>query len=206
MIATSMALAKKLNKVGILVGNCRGFVGNRMFHHYQREAQFLLEEGATVEQVDAVLYDFGMAMGPLAVGDLAGLDVGWRIRKEYKHLEPPGIRAAAGGRSALRAGPLRSEDRRRLVQVRGRQPRAGARSGRAGDHRRDRRQGRHQAPRRSRTKRSSSARSTPWSTKGPTSWPRASPCGPSTSTCSTSSATASRRFAAGRCGMPTRSG
>lgn len=92
VIATSMALSKKLNKVGILVGNCRGFVGNRMFHHYQREAQFLLEEGAKVEQVDAVLYDYGMAMGPLAVGDLAGLDVGWRIRKEYKHLDPPGIR------------------------------------------------------------------------------------------------------------------
>ncbi len=92
VIATSMALAKRLGKVGILVGNCRGFVGNRMFHHYQREAQFLLEEGARVEEVDAPLYEYGMAMGPLAVGDLAGLDVGWRIRKEYKHLEPEGIR------------------------------------------------------------------------------------------------------------------
>src|SRR6185369_5735043 len=92
VIVTSMALSKKLNKVGILVGNCRGFVGNRMFHPYQREAQFLLEEGATVEQVDAALTDFGMAMGPLAVGDLAGLDVGWRIRKEYGHQESAGRR------------------------------------------------------------------------------------------------------------------
>jgi 3-hydroxyacyl-CoA dehydrogenase len=92
VIATSMALSKRLNKVGILVGNCRGFLGNRMFHHYQREAQFLLEEGAKVEEVDAALYEYGMAMGPMAVGDLAGLDVGWRIRKEYKHLEPKGIR------------------------------------------------------------------------------------------------------------------
>ena len=92
VIATSMALSKRLAKVGILVGNCRGFVGNRMFHCYQREAQFLLEEGAKVEEVDAALYEYGMAMGPLAVGDLAGLDVGWRIRKEYKHLEPAGIR------------------------------------------------------------------------------------------------------------------
>ncbi len=92
VIATSMALAKRLNKVGILVGNCRGFVGNRMFHNYLREAQFLLEEGARVEQVDQVLYDYGMAMGPHAVADLAGLDVGWRIRKEYRHLEPAGIR------------------------------------------------------------------------------------------------------------------
>src|SRR5262249_6091366 len=59
---------------------------------YQREAQFLLEEGARVEQVDAALVEFGMAMGPLAVGDLAGLDVGWRIRKEYQHLVPKGRR------------------------------------------------------------------------------------------------------------------
>jgi 3-hydroxyacyl-CoA dehydrogenase len=94
VIATSMGLAKKLGKVGVLVGNCRGFLGNRMFHPYQCEAQFLLEEGATVEQVDAALTDFGMAMGPLAVGDLAGLDVGWRIRKEYRHLEPAGQRVA----------------------------------------------------------------------------------------------------------------
>jgi 3-hydroxyacyl-CoA dehydrogenase len=92
VIATSMGLAKTLGKVGVLVGSCRGFVGNRMFHPYQREAQLLLEEGATVEQVDAALVDFGMAMGPLAVGDLAGLDVGWRIRKEYRHLEPAGRR------------------------------------------------------------------------------------------------------------------
>jgi 3-hydroxyacyl-CoA dehydrogenase len=92
VIATSMALAKTLGKVGVLVGNCRGFVGNRMFHCYQREAQFLLEEGASVEQVDAALVDFGMAMGPLAVGDLAGLDVGWRIRKEHQHLTPKGER------------------------------------------------------------------------------------------------------------------
>jgi len=92
VIATSMALAKKLNKVGVLAGNCRGFIGNRMIHCYGREAQFLVEEGATVEQVDTALYDFGMAMGPLAMGDLAGLDVGWRIRKEFKHLEKPGVR------------------------------------------------------------------------------------------------------------------
>src|SRR5450432_4293184 len=92
VIATCMQLAKKLGKVGVLVGNCRGFVGNRMFGPYRREAQFLVEEGASVEGVDKALTDFGMAMGPLATGDLAGLDVGWRIRKEYRHLEKPGIR------------------------------------------------------------------------------------------------------------------
>jgi 3-hydroxyacyl-CoA dehydrogenase len=92
VIATSMALAKTLGKVGVLVGNCRGFVGNRMFGPYRREAQFLVEEGAGIEAVDRAMYDFGMAMGPLAVGDLAGLDVGWRIRKEFRHLEVPGVR------------------------------------------------------------------------------------------------------------------
>src|SRR6266700_910661 len=92
VIATCMQLSKKLGKIGVLVGNCTGFVGNRMFGPYRREAQFLVEEGAGVEAVDKALYDFGMAMGPLATGDLAGLDVGWRIRKEYRHLQKPGIR------------------------------------------------------------------------------------------------------------------
>jgi len=92
VIATCMQLSKRLGKIGVLVGNCMGFVGNRMFGPYRREAQFLVEEGAGVEAVDKALYDFGMAMGPLATGDLAGLDVGWRIRKEYRHLQKPGIR------------------------------------------------------------------------------------------------------------------
>jgi len=95
VIATSMDLARRLKKVGVLVGNCRGFVGNRMFGPYRRESTFLVEEGATPRQVDAAMYEFGMAMGPLAVGDLAGLDVGWRIRKEYKHLEVAGVRYPA---------------------------------------------------------------------------------------------------------------
>jgi 3-hydroxyacyl-CoA dehydrogenase len=92
VIATAMQLSKKLGKIGVLVGNCRGFVGNRMFHHYVRESVTLVEEGAGIETVDQALCEFGMAMGPLAVGDLAGLDVGWRIRQEHRHLEKPGIR------------------------------------------------------------------------------------------------------------------
>jgi 3-hydroxyacyl-CoA dehydrogenase len=92
VIATCMQLSKALGKIGVLVGNCRGFVGNRMFGPYRREAQFLVEEGASVAAVDRALADFGMAMGPLATGDLAGLDVGWRIRKEYRHLEKPDTR------------------------------------------------------------------------------------------------------------------
>ena len=92
VIATCMQLAKKIGKVAVLVGNCRGFVGNRMFLPYIREAQFLVEEGAAPEAVDAALTAWGMAMGPLAVGDLGGLDVAWRIRKEFRHLEKPGAR------------------------------------------------------------------------------------------------------------------
>jgi len=92
VIATCMQLSKKLGKIGVLVGNCPGFVGNRMFGPYRREAQFLVEEGAKIEAVDKALYDFGMAMGPLATADLAGLDVRWRIRKAHRHLEKPGIR------------------------------------------------------------------------------------------------------------------
>jgi 3-hydroxyacyl-CoA dehydrogenase len=92
VLATSMALAKKLKKVGVLACNSRGFIGNRMLTPYLREAQFLVEEGASVEDVNQALYDFGMAMGPLAMSDLAGLDVGWRVRKEFKHLEKPGVR------------------------------------------------------------------------------------------------------------------
>lgn len=104
VLATSMQHARRLGKIGVLVGNCRGFVGNRMFHHYGREAVFLVEEGATPEAVDTALYNFGMALGPLATGDLAGLDVGWRIRKEYRHLEKPGVRQPIVGNRLCELG------------------------------------------------------------------------------------------------------
>jgi 3-hydroxyacyl-CoA dehydrogenase len=81
VVATSMKLAKQLGKVGVLVGVCYGFVGNRMLHQYYREANFLIQEGALPEQVDRVMTGFGFAMGPCATSDLAGIDVGWRIRK-----------------------------------------------------------------------------------------------------------------------------
>ena len=92
VLATSMALARRMKKIGVLAGNARGFIGNRMVTPYLREAQFLVEEGASVEDVNAALFEFGMAMGPLAMSDLAGLDVGWRARREFKHLEKPGVR------------------------------------------------------------------------------------------------------------------
>jgi 3-hydroxyacyl-CoA dehydrogenase len=92
VIATCMALTRTLRKVGVLVGNCWGFVGNRMMFPYMREAQFLVEEGATPAQVDKVLYDWGMAMGIFAVDDMAGIDVGWRVKQEHKHHEKQGLR------------------------------------------------------------------------------------------------------------------
>jgi len=92
LLVTAMALTKKLGKIGVLSGNCYGFIGNRMMHPYVREAQFLVEEGASVEDVNAALFDFGMAMGPLAMQDQVGLDVIWLIRQAGVHKNKPGVR------------------------------------------------------------------------------------------------------------------
>ena len=77
-IATAMAVGKRIGKIGVLVGNCDGFVGNRMLARRRVEADRLILEGATPDQVDQVLYDFGFPMGPFAMADLAGLDIGWK--------------------------------------------------------------------------------------------------------------------------------
>ncbi len=114
-----MKLAKKLNKVGVLVGNCFGFVANRMVAYYVREAYLLLEEGASVPQIDRALVDFGMPVGPFAMQDIAGIDVGARIR-QYLALHRQASRrrpAIRRSRLALRYGPLRPENRRRLVPL-----------------------------------------------------------------------------------------
>jgi 3-hydroxyacyl-CoA dehydrogenase len=90
-LAHALGLAKKLKKVGVVSGNCDGFIGNRMLYPYRRETEFLLEEGASPQSIDGVLKAFGLAMGPFAMSDLAGLDVGWRIRKrKYANGRPPG--------------------------------------------------------------------------------------------------------------------
>jgi 3-hydroxyacyl-CoA dehydrogenase len=91
-LATVMALSKRLGKVGVLVGVCNGFVGNRMLYAYTRQANFLLEEGALPQQVDKVIYDFGFPMGPFAMSDLAGLDVGWLVRKAQAKTRPTNLR------------------------------------------------------------------------------------------------------------------
>ncbi|MCZ6749246.1 MAG: 3-hydroxyacyl-CoA dehydrogenase NAD-binding domain-containing protein, partial [SAR324 cluster bacterium] len=103
-ISTTMALARALGKVGVLVGVCHGFVGNRMLHQRNREANFLLEEGALPEQVDRVLFDFGFPMGPFAMGDMAGLDVGWRVRKAQAATRPKDQRYSALGDAICEQG------------------------------------------------------------------------------------------------------
>jgi len=98
VIATSLKLAKRLGKVGVVVGNCFGFVANRMLAYYLREANLLLEEGASVPQIDGALTDFGMPVGPFGMQDIAGIDVGARIRQ---HLKSMGMTRAEGPQSEV---------------------------------------------------------------------------------------------------------
>ena len=91
VLATVMQLGKKIKKTTVVSGVTDGFIGNRMIEQYSRQAGFLLEEGATPQQVDKAMEKFGMAMGPFRMGDLAGNDVGWYIRKR-RYVEKPDIR------------------------------------------------------------------------------------------------------------------
>ncbi|HSI57641.1 MAG TPA: 3-hydroxyacyl-CoA dehydrogenase NAD-binding domain-containing protein [Ideonella sp.] len=91
VLATVMQLGKKIKKTCVVSGVCDGFIGNRMIEQYSRQAGFLLEEGCTPAQVDKAVEKFGFAMGPFRMGDLAGNDVGWYIRKR-RYLETPGLR------------------------------------------------------------------------------------------------------------------
>ncbi len=90
VMATVMAISKKIKKVAVVSGVCDGFIGNRMFEQYGRQGGFLVEEGATPEQVDKAAERFGFAMGPFRVGDLAGNDIGWAIRKR-RYVEKPQV-------------------------------------------------------------------------------------------------------------------
>ena len=120
-IATVMALGRTLGKVPVLAGNCDGFIGNRMLAFYGAEAEFLLEEGATPEQVDRIIEGFGFAMGPFAMRDLAGNDVGFLVRKGRKlpadeRWSPILERIVADGRLGQKSGRgfYRYEGRTRL--------------------------------------------------------------------------------------------
>jgi 3-hydroxyacyl-CoA dehydrogenase len=98
VIATSLKLGKRLAKVPVVVGNCFGFVANRMLAYYMRESYLLLEEGASVQQIDEVLTDFGLPVGPFGMQDIAGIDVGARIRQ---HLASIGKLRAEGPQSEV---------------------------------------------------------------------------------------------------------
>ena len=90
VLATVMALSKKIGKTAVVSGVCDGFIGNRMIEQYSRQAGFLLDEGALPQQVDRAMEKFGFAMGPFRMGDLAGNDIGWAIRKR-RAIEQPGL-------------------------------------------------------------------------------------------------------------------
>lgn len=92
VISACMQMAVSIGKIPVLVGVCEGFVGNRMLTGYWREAGFLLEEGATVPQIDAAMQNFGFAMGPLAMADLAGMDINWATRKRLAPTRPAHLR------------------------------------------------------------------------------------------------------------------
>ena len=94
-LATALTLARRLGKIAVVAGVCHGFIGNRMLEGYTRQVRFLLEEGASPVEIDAALTGFGMAMGPCAVADLAGLDVSWRKRRADAHLRDPSKRYSA---------------------------------------------------------------------------------------------------------------
>ncbi len=103
-VATAMAVGRRIGKVPVLVGVCYGFVGNRMLHQRGLQAEKLILEGAPPHQVDKVLTDFGFPMGPFAMGDLAGLDVGWRIRKGRGVTSPVADRICELGRFGQKTG------------------------------------------------------------------------------------------------------
>ncbi|MCA8104840.1 MULTISPECIES: 3-hydroxyacyl-CoA dehydrogenase NAD-binding domain-containing protein [Burkholderia] len=90
VLATVMAVAKKIRKTAVVSGVCDGFIGNRMIEQYIRQALFMLEEGALPAQVDRAIEKFGFAMGPFRMSDLAGNDIGWAIRKR-RYVEQPGL-------------------------------------------------------------------------------------------------------------------
>ena len=197
VLATSMKLAKTIKKVGVVAGVCDGFIGNRMLHGYFREAGFLLEEGALPQQVDKVIEDFGFAMGPFRVSDLAGLDVGWYIRKRQAATRPPHLRYSKVadqicelGRFGQKtgAGWYRYEAGNRAR--RSRTPKSKRSSSRP------RRMPASNAVR-SATRKSWSVACTRWSTKARRFWKRVSRCARATSTSSTSTATGFPRYRGG---------
>ena len=103
VLATVMQVARKIKKTAVVSGVCDGFIGNRMIEQYSRQAMFLLDEGASVEQVDRAIEQFGFAMGPFRMGDLAGNDIGWYIRKR-RYVENPELKYSKAADSLCEMG------------------------------------------------------------------------------------------------------
>jgi 3-hydroxyacyl-CoA dehydrogenase len=100
VLATTMKLGKTLKKVPVVSGVCDGFIGNRMIEKYGQQSLFLLDEGCTPQQVDAAAQNWGLAMGPFTMGDMAGLDIGWEIRKRRYQERPDFVYSKVGDRIA----------------------------------------------------------------------------------------------------------
>ena len=176
-------MAKRIGKVPVVVGVCHGFVGNRMLAARGAEAEPLLLEGATPSQIDKAFTDFGWPMGPFQMGDLAGLDIGWRNRKAQGQTAVIADTLCEQGRFGQKTGRgfylYESRRARAAPDPEVEALIAAKAASRASNARADR------APRRS-----SSARSIRWSTKARRSWKKASRPAPPTSMSSGSTATA----------------
>ncbi len=105
VLATVMQLARRLKKVGVVSGVCDGFIGNRMLEQYIRQSLFLVDEGASPQQIDAALGKFGMAMGPFAMYDMAGMDIGYAIRQR-RYVEKPHLTYSRIGDRVVELGRL----------------------------------------------------------------------------------------------------
>jgi 3-hydroxyacyl-CoA dehydrogenase len=179
VLATVMKLAKKIKKTAVVSGVCDGFIGNRMIEQYSRQAGFLLDEGCTPQQVDKAIEKFGFAMGPFRMGDLAGNDIGWAIRKR-RYVEKPDMKYSKTadllcelGRFGQKTGagwydyvPGKRDAIPALVEQM------------IAEHRKSWASRRARSP----TRKSCSAWSSRWSTKARTSWKTALPARPATST------------------------
>lgn len=111
-VATAMAIGKRINKVAVLSGVCHGFIGNRMLFQRGIEANKIILEGVTPAQVDRVLYDFGFPMGPFAMSDLAGLDIGWKAETSNGASIRDLLARAAGAARRTAAATTRTTRRR----------------------------------------------------------------------------------------------
>ncbi len=148
VIATVMTLSKKIGKIPVLVGVCEGFVGNRMLRSRGIQSAYMMEEGALPQQIDKVIFDYGFPMGPFAMSDLAGNDVGWRIRQGKKDKEKRNVRYTGYVADAIcELGRFGQKTGDGLLQVQSARPHADPRPRGREDHRGDVEEARHHPPR-----------------------------------------------------------